>query len=507
MHRTGAQRALDVPDQTVQGEVRSGTEGHGDSARGELPVRVEDPRAVLDSLPAVIGYYGADLRNRLASRAYMEFFGVTPDEILGRHMSEVIGPQLYGLNRPHVEGALAGEPQLFDRTVIDRSGEPRHMQVSYVPDISGGEVRGFAVLLTDITARRIAEQALVAAEARFRGLLESAPDAMVIIKAEGSGEIVLVNAQAERLFGYTREDLVGKGIEVLLPERFRDRHEHHRSGYAADPHARPMGPGLELFARRRDGSEFPVEVSLGPLRSAEGLLLSSAIRDITDRKQVEDELRHSREQLAEAERVARTGSLEWDLTTDHTTWSDGLLAIYGLTRDQFDPTPAANQRVYPEDREHVRQTLERAIAERSSFTMEYRGVRADGRVRTLRSHGEVVVDPTGEPVRVVAIVQDITDAKLAQEALQSTSADLERRATELQRLARNVAEPDPLHVPLTARQLEILRLVAQGHTSAAIAERLFVTEGTIKWHVKQILAKTNSATRAEAVARVLGTPQ
>ena len=141
------------------------------------------------------------------------------------------------------------------------------------------------------------------------------------------------------------------------------------------------------------------------------------------------------------------------------------------------------------------------------FTLEYRGMRADGRVRTLRCHGEVVVDPTGEPVRVVAIVEDITDAKLAQEALQSTSADLERRATELQQLAHNVADPDPLHAPLTPRQLEILRLVAQGHTSATIAERLFVTEGTIKWHVKQILAKTNSATRAEAVARVLGTPQ
>ena len=134
-------------------------------------------------------------------------------------------------------------------------------------------------------------------------------------------------------------------------------------------------------------------------------------------------------------------------------------------------------------------------------------MRADGRVRTVRSRGEVVVDPTGEPTRVVAIVQDITDAKLAREALQSTSADLERRASELQRLAQNVAEVDPLHAPLTPRQLEILRLIAQGHTSAAIAQRLFVTEGTIKWHVKQILAKTNTATRAEAVARVLGQPQ
>ena len=309
-------------------------------AVGEPSDGLADPRAVLDTLPAVVGYYDLELRNRLANRAYVEFFGLTPREILGRHIREVIGPQLYALNRVHMERALAGEPQLFDRTVIDHRGEPRHMQVSYVPDIVDGSVRGFAVLLTDITARQLAERAHVAAEARFRGLLESAPDAMVIIKAEGEGEIVLINAQAERLFGYTREELLGKGIEVLLPERFRDLHADRRSSYAADPHARLMGAGLALFARHRDGSEFPIEVTLGPLRSAEGLLLSSAIRDITDRKRVEDELHRSREQLAEAERVARIGSLEWTLTNDQITWSDGLLALHGLTREEFNPHSA-----------------------------------------------------------------------------------------------------------------------------------------------------------------------
>ena len=127
----------------------------------------------------------------------------------------------------------------------------------------------------------------------------------------------------------------------------------------------------------------------------------------------------------------------------------------------------------------------------------------------LRSHGEAVVDDSGEPIRLIGIVQDITDAKLVQEALQSTSADLERRATELQQLAlRTATEPPPTpHAPLTPRQLEILRLIAQGLTNAAIAERLVVTEGTIKWHVKQILAKTASSNRAEAVTRVLGAPQ
>jgi DNA-binding NarL/FixJ family response regulator len=170
---------------------------------------------------------------------------------------------------------------------------------------------------------------------------------------------------------------------------------------------------------------------------------------------------------------------------------------------------AASKRVYPDDRELATQTLQRAIAERSSFTLELRAIRSDGRVRTLRSQGEVVVDDTGEPIRVVGIVQDITDAKLAQEALQNTSTDLEHRANELQQLALRTSTEPPAtpHAPLTSRQLEILRLIAQGLTNAATGERLIVTEGTIKWHVRQFLAKTNSTNRTEAVARVLGSPQ
>jgi PAS domain S-box-containing protein len=100
-------------------------------------------------------------------------------------------------------------------------------------------------------------------------------------------------------------------------------------------------------------------------------------------------------------------------------WSDGLFNVYGLTPHEFDPSfDAARKRVYPDDRELATQTLQRWIAERSSFTYELRAIRSDGRVRTLRSQGEVVVDDTGEPIRVVGIVQDITEARLAHEALQ-----------------------------------------------------------------------------------------
>ncbi len=147
----------------------------------------------------------------------------------------------------------------------------------------------------DITDLKLTEEALSRSEEMLRGIFEYAPDTMVVVGSDG--RIERVNAQVERMFGYTSDELLGQPVETLLPERFRERHVAHRAGYVADPHLRPMGVGLVLYGRRKDGSEFPVEIMLSPVEAETNSLVIAVIRDITRRQGAEEALREYAERM------------------------------------------------------------------------------------------------------------------------------------------------------------------------------------------------------------------
>jgi two-component system, cell cycle sensor histidine kinase and response regulator CckA len=367
--------------------------------------QLEDHRfaGLLEAAPDAMLCVDADGRIALVNAQAERLFGYGRDELIGQPVEMLVPDAVRDIHPGHRAGYVADprpRPMGADMELAGRRRDgstfPAEISLSAIDTEQGILV---TAAVRDVTDRQ-------RAEARFTGLLEAAPDAMLCVDADG--RIALVNAQAERLFGYGRDELIGQPVEMLVPDAVRDIHPGHRAGYVADPRPRPMGADMELAGRRRDGSTFPAEISLSAIDTEQGILVSAAVRDVTDRRLAAERTA----QLASIIQSSHDAVIGKTLDQVITSWNPGAERLYGYPAEAM---IGRNIEVLIPVADRDREAAVLAAVGRGERVEQYqtRRQRKDGTTVEVSLTLSPIADQSGAIVGVATVARDVTERQRA----------------------------------------------------------------------------------------------
>lgn len=408
--------------------------------------REEQFRALAENSPDLIDRLDREFRHLYVNPAASRLAGISAEAFRGKTFEETGIPERQAnLWREKTRAVFeTGRPSGMEFDFPTEEGV-RFFHSRLVPEFApDGSVASVLMLSRDFTDLKQAEEALQEANvkleirvedrtaeltqanksleesrAQFQALLESAPDAIVTVNAKG--DMVLVNNATEKMFGYRRDELIGQPVEVLLPRRLGSIHVKHREVYHAAPTTRPMGLGLDLAGRRKDGTDFPVEISLSPVQTQEGVLVTSSIRDITDRRRNEKALREQAARLQEQAdllQLAHDAIIVRDLDNRILFWNHGAEELYGWTEDEAEGQMTA--RFLKTEFAELAERVQAQLLTEGRWEGELKHSTRDGRRIVVASRQVLHRDVEGRPRAILEINRDRTEAKRAEEALRQS---------------------------------------------------------------------------------------
>jgi PAS domain S-box-containing protein len=375
-------------------------------------LRDQELTAIYENVPGIVFYIAVEpdgeFRFLSVSRDFLTATGLSREQVVGSLVRDVIPPPSCEMVLNHYREAVrSSQPVRWEEQSVYPAGQ-RYGEVAVTPlyDATGLATHLIGIV-HDITERKRRE------EKRAEDLLEAAPDAMVVV--DQTGRIVLVNAQTERLFGYLREEMLGQPVEVLIPQRFHQRHQALRTSFFSEQRVRPKEAQLDLFGLRKDGSEFPVEISLSPIETEKGVLVTSAIRDITERKLIDE----TRLRLATIVESSEDAILSVTLEGVISTWNPGAQRMFEYTENEAvgKPVTMIVPSELPDEENKILETLRGGgcIEQFETVRVSKTGKRIDVSLSIFP-----IKDSTGKTVGYAGIERDITKRKQAEEAVLSS---------------------------------------------------------------------------------------